>query len=360
MTPPPAPPTLPMAEARKIVGDLFTPRAPVYWADFLLNAIAGWTAFVLVVCASAFSLAEFLLLTVAFVCLYRAVIFIHELTHLKTDTFLAFRVVWNLLAGFPLLVPSFTYTGVHADHHAPKLYGTREDGEYFPFVLAGPTRILLWLGTMFLAPVVFAVRSLVLTPISYVIPSLRTFLWERLSSLALDPEWKRPPPRSRDGSWWRLQEFLTFAYAATLAALLATNRLPLRMLGVWYAVAAFILVTNAVRTLAATHCYRNPGDHALEFAEQVLDSVTIPGNPITTGLWAPVGLRYHATHHLFPGLPYHNLGKAHRRLMKALPDNSPYRLTLRRGLLDGLTGMWKDASAVRAARVAGATSSQES
>jgi fatty acid desaturase len=360
MTPLPAPPIFPMAEARKIVGDLFTPSPLVYWADFLLNATAGWTAFVLVVHAIVFSLAQFLFLTVAFFCLYRAVIFIHELTHLKSGTFMVFRVAWHLLAGFPLLVPSFSYTGVHADHHAPKLYGTREDGEYFAFVLAGPMRILLWPGTMLLAPVVFAVRSLVLTPISYVIPSLRTILWERLSSLALDPDWKRPPPRARDGSWWRLQEFMTFAYAATLAALLVTDRLPLRMLAVWFTVAAFILVTNALRTLAATHCYRNPGDHVLEFAEQVLDSVTVPGNPITTGLWAPVGLRYHATHHLFPGLPYHNLGKAHRRLMKALPDDSPYRLTLRRSLLDGLTRVWKDANAARAGRIAGATSAQES
>ncbi len=26
-------------------------------------------------------------------------------------------------------------------------------------------------------------------------------------------------------------------------------------------------------------------------------------------LWAPVGLRYHATHHLFMSMPYHNLGR---------------------------------------------------
>jgi len=30
--------------------------------------------------------------------------------------------------------------------------------------------------------------------------------------------------------------------------------------------------------------------------------------------WAPVGLRYHALHHYFPGIPYHNLGFAYQRL----------------------------------------------
>jgi fatty acid desaturase len=42
----------------------------------------------------------------------------------------------------------------------------------------------------------------------------------------------------------------------------------------------------------------------------------------------PVGLRYHATHHLFPSLPYHNMRSAHRRLMQHLPADSPYRQTV--------------------------------
>jgi fatty acid desaturase len=41
----------------------------------------------------------------------------------------------------------------------------------------------------------------------------------------------------------------------------------------------------------------------------------------------PVGLRYHALHHLFPTMPYHNLGEAHRRLSSGLPPDSPYHGT---------------------------------
>ena len=41
-------------------------------------------------------------------------------------------------------------------------------------------------------------------------------------------------------------------------------------------------------------------------------------------LWAPVGLRYHALHHLLPGLPYHALGEAHRRLSGVLPQESQF------------------------------------
>jgi fatty acid desaturase len=60
----------------------------------------------------------------------------------------------------------------------------------------------------------------------------------------------------------------------------------------------------------------------------------------TAELWAPVGLRYHALHHLFPSLPYHNLGKAHRRLMRELPADSPYRQTESPHLWASLRLLW--------------------
>ena len=59
-------------------------------------------------------------------------------------------------------------------------------------------------------------------------------------------------------------------------------------------------------------------DHKMTVAGQYLDSINVPGNLFITALWAPVGLRYHATHHLFPQMPYHNLGKAHRILVNNL------------------------------------------
>ena len=43
---------------------------------------------------------------------------------------------------------------------------------------------------------------------------------------------------------------------------------------------------------------------------------------------APVGLRYHSLHHLFPTLPYHSLGKAHHCLVKVLPADHVYHRTL--------------------------------
>jgi fatty acid desaturase len=44
-----------------------------------------------------------------------------------------------------------------------------------------------------------------------------------------------------------------------------------------------------------------------------------------TWLLFPFAIRYHALHHLFPMLPYHNLKAAHKYLLVHLPVESPYR-----------------------------------
>jgi fatty acid desaturase len=87
---------------------------------------------------------------------------------------------------------------------------------------------------------------------------------------------------------------------------------------------------NQVRTLVA-HVWANDGD-VLTVTEQYLDSVNVPPPALLPALWAPVGLRYHALHHLLPGVPYHALGEAHRRLSAAFPAGSAYHAASYPGL----------------------------
>jgi len=92
-----------------------------------------------------------------------------------------------------------------------------------------------------------------------------------------------------------------------------------------------LVVINNVRTLGA-HRWLGDG-RELSFEEQLLDSVNYPDRPWITELWGPVGTRYHALHHLFPSIPYHNLGIAHRRLAAGLPVDSLYHETTRVSLV---------------------------
>lgn len=281
---------------------------------------------------------------VAVLALYRSAVFVHELAHLKKGTFQNFRLVWNTLSGIPFMIPSFMYDGVHNDHHKPDVYGTHADGEYLPFVVRKPSEMITFVLLSFLIPPLLVFRFLILTPLSYLIPPLRKIVWERTSSLTIDPTYRRAENAIRNDLNWRQQELVTFLFVTTVTILVITDVIPYSLLILWYLVAVTVFTLNSLRTLAA-HAYRNPGDRKMTLADQYLDSINIPGNFFTTPLWAPVGLRYHATHHLFMSMPYHNLGTAQRRLVSGLTDNTQYLKTVRNSLWDALQQIWRESSA---------------
>lgn len=334
----------PLQEARRLVRGLMTPNPWIYWVDFLFHISLGWAAFVIALRAPSLSVLQLAAYIVAALALYRSVIFVHELAHLKKGTFKVFRLVWNVICGLPLQVPSFTYDGVHNDHHKRDVYGTSSDGEYIPFGARKPAGMIGYLLLSFVLPLLFAGRFLLLTPLSYLSKPLRKLVWTRASSLTIDLSYERPENAIRNDANWKVQEFGAFVFSLSAVACVAAGILTYKAIILWYAIAVLIFFLNSLRTLAA-HAYRNPGDRSMSVAGQYLDSVDIPGNLFTTALWAPVGLRYHATHHLFPNLPYHNLGKARRLLVRDLSDNTLYLTTTRNSLWDALRRIWNEAKA---------------
>lgn len=119
----------PLDEARAIARRFSRPKPVVYWTDYLISAGVAWCAFYFAVVSPAFSLAQISAIAIAALAHYRGVIFTHELAHFKRGTFTTFRAVWNTLTGIPMMVPSFTYTGVHIDHHRVGIYGFKEKTE---------------------------------------------------------------------------------------------------------------------------------------------------------------------------------------------------------------------------------------
>lgn len=333
----------PLREAHHLVRDLMTPNPWIYWTDFLFHITLGWTAFFVTLFSPLFSLWQLGGFVIAVLAIYRSAIFVHELAHLKKGTFKNFRLAWNILSGIPFMIPSFTYDGVHNDHHKPDVYGTRADGEYLPFATRKPSEMVVYVLLSFLIPIVLAARFVLLTPVSYLIPPLRKIVWECASSLTIDPTYRRAPDAIRNDLNWRQQELAACLFGATVIALVVLEVFPYSVLVLWYLTAVAVFLLNSLRTLAA-HAYRNPGDHKMTLPEQYLDSINIPGNFLITPLWAPVGLRYHATHHLFMSMPYHNLGRAQRRLVNELTDNSQYVKTIRSGLWPALKQIWRESS----------------
>jgi fatty acid desaturase len=103
---------------------------------------------------------------------------------------------------------------------------------------------------------------------------------------------------------------------------------------------AFVSFVNTMRVLGA-HEYETDGTPRDREA-QLSDSIDTPGGPWTE-LWAPVGLRYHALHHYFPGIPYHNLGRAYRRIVQVSPKADEYRASTSPSLRHSLSTLYRRA-----------------
>ncbi len=307
----------------------------------LASATVGWVAF------AAAGLAPNALLmgvaaAVATLALYRAVLFIHEIAHLKPGAVPGFEAAWNLLVGLPLMVPSLMYVGSHRDHHDINLFGTEADPEYEPIARWNPLRIVASVAPMFVLPPLLALRWGVLGPLSRLFPPLRPLVVGHLSTLVINARYRRKAPVKRDAWRWALEEAAGAIYFWAAVAGVAIGWVPLRWLGLWCAVGVGILVLNHLRTLAA-HRYDNPGGR-LDWAGQLLDSVNLPGIPVLTPLAAPVGLRYHGLHHMLPGLPYHALGAVHRTLRAELRSDSPYHATEMGSVFGALGALLRRAS----------------
>jgi fatty acid desaturase len=335
-------PAFSLSEARRIVGEFFTPNPWVYWTDFLLSWSIGLSAFHFVRQAYLPWWTRALCFVVSCFLFYRAALFIHELVHLRAGTFRGFRVAWNLLCGFPFLIPSFVYY-THLDHHRRKHYGTRQDGEYVPLAGLPPWHILFYLSQSLVIPALAIARFGLVTPLSWLHPNIRDWVLRHASSMIMDPLYIRPLPTPQTLRMIRLQEMACFVFIVISAALLFTGVLPWFVLWQGYATGVAIVTVNALRTLGA-HRWENADGKEMTFVEQMVDSVNYSHNPLIAGLWAPVGLRFHALHHIFPTLPYHALATAHHRLLKDLPGDSPYRLTEGESLTTAIRLLWRRAA----------------
>lgn len=308
-----------LAQVYKELAPLRKPDPRIYFVDAGLSAAIGWASFAVALAPIAIGWRVLAFVVSAFA-LFRALAFIHELVHQREMTH--FRVFWHVVAGIPLLLPLLLYLPIHHDHHNVRTYGTAADGEYEHFKgRLAPMVTKLFLINLLL-PLALVVRFGVLTPLSLVFPVVSREVIPRFIHLAMRIPFKAPLLSESFRAESRRYEWACTGFVALLA--LACLSGLAKIAAMWAAIVIVIATLNTTRTLFSTHLYvqRREGR---DLYEQLQDSINVEGYGLFTQLLCPVGLQYHALHHLAPQLPYHALPKAHAHLTQTLPQDSHYR-----------------------------------
>jgi fatty acid desaturase len=314
----------PFKELTRLVRDLTEPSPQIYWANLVIGLVIVVAGVVLsrpfpgaILSGSPLAIVSFIAAAFA---AYRLTYLNHEIAH-QGRKLRGFELAWNVTVGVPLLIPSFIYSD-HRNHHDLQSFGTETDVEYFSPALRGFRGAVVMIALCFILPFVFVFRFLVLAPVAWISPPVRRWVDTRASSLGNLGLGRREPPTAAERPSWRIQELACFLYLAAVAVALMIRPQMIATTMQLYALFVGVLFLHSLRVMVG-HRYETE-KYPQGRIGQILDSYNFTRNPLVTKLMAPLGFHLHALHHLFPNIPFHNMPEAHRRIMAALPANSPY------------------------------------
>jgi fatty acid desaturase len=203
------------------------------------------------------------------------------------------------------MVPLTRFQIPHFAHHRPGVFGTEADPQY-PLVRSNWFAMF---SVLVLIPFVVPLSNLFLT----VTASLGAFRFEAAMDRWMRSNWGftlssplSPVQQAEVALKARVTLFL-FALMVTFAP----QVLPFyyaTLVGAWLLVTARIPLEHKLEKLADSS---DPRD-------QMIDSFTVE-TPLAL-LLQPIGFRFHTAHHMYPGVPYHNLPALHEELKRTNPD----------------------------------------
>jgi fatty acid desaturase len=328
-------------EARAIIHDLFEQKPYRYYLDLLLSASIGWTGYVLALGYPMFTTGSGCYVLIAVLAFFRTLNLIHPIFHLPAIHRDRMRIAFDLVFGIPFLAPYFLYERSHAAHHKLSVYGTLQDPEYIRFTRLNRYVILGFSSLNILLPPALYLRFSVGTLLSYFHPALRRKFLTSISSFSVRRSFRRPLPEGTEKKVLLMEESVASVYAMGLLIATMFSVVTPQLILQGLLIGVLLALMNAAQFLTL-HRYDEPG---ADLDAQILDTWNSPGSvSLINEIWAPVGQRFHALHHCFPTLPYHNLAKAHRRLKQELSHKSIYHSTENPGFYRAVSKLWLKAS----------------
>lgn len=315
----------------------FTIRPVTFYTDLIVTGLIAWSSLLLIQVDSLPVFAKFILAFISYSAFYRGLAFIHEVVHFNKKI-PGLRVLYNLIFGFANRVPFFIHDP-HRYHHLPNTFGTSEDPEYAYLKGSGRKTLLKPFLVGMLSPFLLIARFGILPLVSWAFPmKWKMALYQRASTIVVNPNYVRPVPSNEDFKQARLEEYLCAIYFLAQIALVKFNIISIEIVYVWFSLMMIGAFVNVWRARIA-HRYDNAGGTLSPLA-QLRDSITVEKRGLAF-LWAPAGLQYHSLHHLAPQIPYHNLQAAHNSLKEKLDEQHPYSQTVVTTAADGLQIFYK-------------------
>ena len=286
----------------------FDVRPALFYRDLIVPGSIFLIAYAFLLQARGWAFA--LTFIVVVVSLHRAAILMHDICHQYENPRLKrFIWIWDLTIGAIAAIPSPRFLRPHRIHHATGTFRTKDDPQY---LLVRTDRTLAAFVLIFI-PFIMPILNLANAVVASVAGTALDEAVERWASKRGNPTGSVVAERHRPRVIW-LSRYCVALYALYAYLLPET-------LGIAYAVlvAGWFLTT-----------IRIPLEHRMEHLlertdkrDHLLDSFTIE-SPLAAIL-QPLAMRFHAAHHLYPGVPYHNLEALHRELKGTDPD---YRATI--------------------------------